>query len=413
MSQVTKPQSSELGGEKNPIRIHGYPRLLSGFFVATLALWVHRLAMSFFVWQITQSAFWTTAVAAVQFIPSAIFGPFFGVIVDRIPLRRAINLALGITCLGYALTALAYSYGVTIPWAYALLAVWIGIGTAFYAPARLVLPAAVVPKSALPAAIALSATSFNLTRILGPFLGATLIAFFGVGTTLITALVIYASFFPISWSLNLASNGARGKTHGDSLWSEFTEGIDYIKSTPALLGFLVIAVMSSLFVRSMAELAPVLNGLKFDGAEFSLSLLTLAPAIGAIISGVLLGRLGGNFTRLRLVMILSVTLGPLTGWIAGVFNAFPIIFFALLGNGLLGSFASVGSQTLIQTQVRDELRARVMSIWASLALGSIALAAACYGAIIDWFGLTATFSAIGCIGFFAGLALVFQERPKH
>ena len=413
MSQVTQPQNSELGGEKNPIRIHGYPRLLSGFFVATLALWVHRLAMSFLVWQITQSAFWTTAVAAVQFIPSAIFGPFFGVIVDRIPLRRAINLALGITCLGYALTALAYSYGVTIPWAYALLAVWIGIGTAFYAPVRLVLPAAVVPKSALPAAIALSATSFNLTRILGPFLGATLIAFFGVGTTLITALVIYASFFPISWSLNLASNGARRKTQGDSLWSEFTEGVDYIKSTPALLGFLVIAVMSSLFVRSMAELAPVLNGLKFDGAEFSLSLLTLAPAIGAIISGVLLGRLGGNFTRLRLVMILSVTLGPLTGWIAGVFNAFPIIFFALLGNGLLGSFASVGSQTLIQTQVRNELRARVMSIWASLAIGSIALAAACYGAIIDWLGLTATFSAVSCIGIFAGMALVFQERSKH
>ena len=49
-----------------------------------------------------------------------------------------------------------------------------GLGLARpYAPTRLVLPTVIVPKTALPMAIAFSATSFNLTRVLGPFLGAT------------------------------------------------------------------------------------------------------------------------------------------------------------------------------------------------------------------------------------------------
>lgn len=374
---------------------------------------MQRIALSFLVWKLSGSAFWTTAVAAAQFAPSAFLGPLFGVVVDRIALRRSINLALAISTLGYTGSALIYFVGVVEPWAYALVAAWIGVGTAFYAPTRLVLPTVIVPKSALPMAIAFSATSFNLTRVLGPFLGATSIMLFGVGTTLVIALIAYASFWPISLTLTLKERQLPAKAERLGLWQEFRQGLTYIVDHHDLRLFMLLAIMSSVFVRSIAELGPAINGIRFDGQEFSLSLLTLAPALGAIITGAVLGRLASNDALRLQVMLAALAFGPMTGVVAALSSNLAWVFAALLANGLLGSLASVGSQTMLQTRLDDRLRARVMSIWASLALGSTAVASAIYGAIVDWIGIAWTLNCVAMCGGIAGLALLAQQRPKH
>ena len=67
---------------------------------------------------------------------------------------------------------------------------------------------------------------------------------------------------------------------------------------------MLLAIMSSVFVRSIAELGPAINGIRFNGQEFTLSLLTLAPALGAIITGAILGRLASN-DSLRLQVMLA------------------------------------------------------------------------------------------------------------
>ena len=333
--------------------------------------------------------------------------------VDRIALRRSINLALAISTLGYTGSALIYFVGVVEPWAYALVAAWIGVGTAFYAPTRLVLPTVIVPKSALPIAIAFSATSFNLTRVLGPFLGATSIMLLGVGTTLVIALIAYASFWPITLTLTLKERRLPAKAERLGFWQEFRQGLTYIVDHHDLRLFMLLAIMSSVFVRSIAELGPAINGIRFDGQEFSLSLLTLAPALGAIITGAVLGRLASNDALRLQVMLAALAFGPMTGVVAALSSNLAWVFAALLANGLLGSLASVGSQTMLQTRLDDRLRARVMSIWASLALGSIAVASAIYGAIVDWIGIAWTLNCVAICGGIAGLALLAQQRPKH
>lgn len=413
MVHPDKAHEETNAGETNPLKVPGYWRLLVGSFIATTALWIQRITLSFLVWQLSESAFWTTAVAAAQFAPSAFFGPLFGVVVDRIPLRRSMNLAIAISTFGYSASAAIYFMGATAPWAYALIAAWIGIGTAFYAPARLVLPTVVVPKSALPVAIAFSATSFNLTRVLGPFFGAVGIAIFGVGPTLFIALVAYASFWPITLTLKLNERSLPGKTERSGFWQEFYDGLAYIRTRDDLRLFLLIAIMSSLFIRSVSELGPAINGLNFDGQEFTLSLLTLAPAIGAIMTGAILGRAAANESVRVPMMLAALAIGPVTGIIAAHSQSLIWVFAALLFNGLMGSLASVGSQTMLQTRLDDHLRARVMSIWASLALGSIAVASAIYGAIIDWIGIVWTLNSVAAMGVITGIALFAQQRSQH
>ena len=112
-------------------------------------------------------------------------------------------------------------------------------------------------------------------------------------------------------------------------------------------------------------------------------------------------------------MLAATAIGPMTGVVAAFSGDLPWVFAALLANGLLGSLASVGSQTMLQTRLDDRLRARVMSIWASLALGSIAVASAIYGAIVDWIGIVWTLNSVAICGGLAGLALFAQQRSKH
>ena len=57
---------------------------LYGNIFSVLGIWVQRLALGWQAWQLSESAFVVGLVAAAQFMPTIVFTPFFGVIVDRI-----------------------------------------------------------------------------------------------------------------------------------------------------------------------------------------------------------------------------------------------------------------------------------------------------------------------------------------
>jgi MFS family permease len=62
---------------------------LIGNTVSLHGLWVYRVALGWFAWQMTGSEFWVGLVAFTQFAPAVVFGPIFGVLADRFDRRRA------------------------------------------------------------------------------------------------------------------------------------------------------------------------------------------------------------------------------------------------------------------------------------------------------------------------------------
>ena len=149
---------------------------------------------------------------------------------------------------------------------------------------------------------------------------------------------------------DIETKAIAGQGGAPGFW-QIPPGIAYIHDHQELRLFMLLAIMSSVFVRSIAELGPAINGIRFDGQELSLSLLTLAPALGAIITGTILGRLASNDSLRLRVMLAATAIGPMTGVVAAFSGELPWVFAALLANGLLGSLASVGSQTMLQTRL--------------------------------------------------------------
>ncbi|PTC00372.1 MFS transporter, partial [Thalassospira xiamenensis] len=81
---------------------------LIGQCITTQGLWVQKIAMSWLAWSLTGSAFWTGLIAALNFAPAFILGPVFGVMADRVNLRKtAVTLNLMMAATAFLLMMLS------------------------------------------------------------------------------------------------------------------------------------------------------------------------------------------------------------------------------------------------------------------------------------------------------------------
>ena len=62
---------------------------ITGSTISLLGLWVYRVALGWFAWQLSKSELWVGIVAFTQFAPAVLFGPIFGVLADRFDRRAA------------------------------------------------------------------------------------------------------------------------------------------------------------------------------------------------------------------------------------------------------------------------------------------------------------------------------------
>ncbi len=170
----------------------GPPRSAAGFanvrlFVAGQALsgvgtFSQLVAQSLLVLDLSDSGFALGATMSVQAIPMLALGPWAGVLLDRLPLRRLMLVTAVLGALqAAALALLAFTGLVSLPWILAL-ALALGCVQAFDRPAAQAFLVELVPDTALPSAVALSSTTQSLGRLGGPALAAVLYAWRGPGT---------------------------------------------------------------------------------------------------------------------------------------------------------------------------------------------------------------------------------------
>jgi MFS family permease len=135
---------------------------LIGSTVSLHGLWVYRVALGWFTWELTGSEFWVGLIAFTQFAPAVLFGPLFGVLADRFDRRKASLLinslsAVNMTMLG----VLAWFDNVDI----AVLAgqsLVQGSLDGAHTPVRMTLVPNLVEKNQLQSAIATASISFNV-----------------------------------------------------------------------------------------------------------------------------------------------------------------------------------------------------------------------------------------------------------
>ena len=380
---------------------------LIGSTVSLHGLWIYRVALGWFAWQLTGSEFWVGLVAFTQFAPAVVFGPIFGVLADRFDRRRA---SIVINALG---TVNMLSLGVLA---------WLGLVDIYvlttqsliqgaldgaHTPVRMTLVPNLVSRNQLQSAIATSSISFNVSRFIGPAIAGAVIATQGVAAAFAINGVSYLAYIFALSIVELRPSVARSKPPGH-VGAEMLDGIRYIVQHRTIRGLLLIIAVASVFGRGALEMMPAFADAVFRRGASGLAILTASLGAGSIAAGLLLSR-STAWLDSRAIKIAVISAGIFIV-IFGATESFWLAVPVVVSLGLILSVCGVGSQILIQTMVEDEVRGRVSSFWGMIAFGGTALGSLVVGSASAVFGLQETVMITGFLcGAAALIALVVQQ----
>ena len=345
-----------------------------------------------------------------------------GVLIERWDKRKTVIVLQAVMMLdAFALAGLTLTGKIQI-WHIIFLSLVLGIASAFEITARQAMLIELVGREALPNAIALQSTAFNLSRVLGPSLAAPLLLAFktnGEGWIfLMNGLSFIAIIISLMFVRTLFKENPASPTQ--SFFRELLEGQKYIVKTASVSMIILIAAILGLFAFPILQQIPVLakDALAQAGDTKSIvdtrnSALYIAQGAGALTAAFLVAiNNSARWHRPRLLLGEAAFILGMIGigfthslWLA-------LILIAFMGWGSVTQLATMN--TLIQLQVPNELRGRVFSVYLWALQGVAPLGSLLIGWMTQQWGLSATAIVCGtiCLSFIGGIQVLQPPIQK-
>lgn len=368
-------------GLKQTFRALAYPNYRLWFFGQVISLfgtWMQSTAQGFLIYEITHSPAYLGYVAFAAGIPTWLFTLLGGVVSDRISRRTLLIITQNtMMALAFVLAGLTF-LNLVQPWQIIVLAFLLGVANAFDSPARLALAPELVDRKDLTNAIALNATMFNIATIIGPAAAGLIYAALGPGWCFFFNGLSFVAVIIALLLMKLPRQEARISRIAPL--KELGEGIRYVFHEKTVLSLIALIGMTSLFGFSFITLLPAWSVEILGGGVETNGLLNSARGVGALIAALGIASMSRSHYRGRLLAI-GTFITPVLLFIFSLVRWLPLSLFVLMGIGgaLILTVNLINS--LIQTQVSDELRGRVMSIYSLIFFGTMSVGSLIIGEI--------------------------------
>lgn len=390
---------------------------LSPFSVPTFrAMWMSNLSSNFgtliqsvgAAWLMTSLTTEADLVALVQSsmtLPIMLFSVVAGALADNFDRRRIMLVAqVFMLCVAAILAATAYA-GLITPWLLLSLTFLLGCGTALNNPSWQASVGDMVPRSDLPAAVALNSIGINITRSVGPAVGGAIVAIAGAAAAFaVNAL----SFLPVILAiLRWTPNQPRSPLPPEALRAAVAAGIRYVAMSPNIGKVLLRAFAFGFGAIAIQALLPLVARDLLGGGALTYGLLLGAFGVGAICGGFL-----GNILRGRLTgeaIVRSAFVGFAAA--ASVAAASPFVLVTGLALMVAGcSFVLTLSRLNVTVQLASPrwVVGRALSLYQTCNFGGMAVGSWIWGLIAEQHGVsTALYVSAAALAFGAALGLRF------
>ena len=299
-------------------------------------------------------------VGLVRILPIVALSLVSGVVADA---RNRRKLML-VTQSGMALAAGALAWlsfrGVQALWPVYLLAAVTSAFWAFDGPARQSLIPNLVPREHLANAISLNTIMFQTASVLGPALAGLVIADLGVGW----AYALNAASFVcvIAALLMMRDVPARAEgASGEISFKAAAEGLRFVFQAPLIRSTMLLDFFATFFASATALLPIFAQDILRVGAR-GFGLLSAAPAVGAVLTGVVLVPLIERIERRGVTMLWSVLGFGLATIAFGISHSFWLTFTCLAITGATDTVSMVIRNIIRQLNTPDALRGRMTSV---------------------------------------------------
>ncbi len=363
-----------------------YPNYRLWFFGQLLSLfgtWMQITAQAYFVFELTKSPAYLGYVGFAYGVPLWLFMLYGGVVADRRP-RRTLLIITQTTMMILAgiLAALTFA-GLVQPWHLVVLALGLGVANAFDAPAGQAFLLEMVERENLTNAVALNAIMANTAAAIGPAMAGVTYAALGPAWCFtfnaLSFLAVIAALLRMRLEPQAMRPGAK------SPWQDLKEGLRYIVAQPTIRAILLIVSLSSSFGYSVAALLPAWAVKILGGDATTNGLLQSARGVGALTSALMVAGLG-RFQFKGKLLIVSSLLFPVLSLIFAEVRWLPLSLLILVGVGWAALLFFNLASALVQAQVPDELRGRVMGVFSLMSLGLTPIGILLAGAVAERIG---------------------------
>ena len=347
------------------LRNHNFRLFWSGNFLSNIGTWMQNVAQGWLVLTLTNSAFWLGVVGFAGSIPFLIFTLFGGVVADRVNKRKLLIVTQSVMMvLAFAMAALSYFKIITV-WQVVVLAFLNGMAMAMNAPSYQALVPRLVPREDLTNAIALNSAQFNMSRILGPTLGGYAMALVGVaGNFFLNGI----SFLAVLWALTRIKYPEQQPSHYPGLLNSLRQGFTYLHGKKQMLVLVWMTAVASFLGIPFITFIPYFVRVQLHSGETGLGWLLAASGLGAVLGAVTVAARGTLRHRGTVV-----TIGGLVFFSAIISfcysRSFVLSQCLLLAEGYSAILMISSFNVAIQHLSSDEMRGRVMSIYATSFLG--------------------------------------------
>jgi MFS family permease len=361
------------------IAVRNYRLYFTGQVISVSGTWMQTVAQAYLILFILHGTGLDVAIAtSLQFLPLLLFGPFGGLLADRLDKRKVLYATQG------AAGALALVFGILVATHAAtlldvyLLAAGLGCVNLFDNPARQTFVSEMVGLDMLPNAVSLNSVVMNSARVIGPAIGGVLILTVGVGTCFFLNAVSYAAVI-VALAMMRASELYR-QPGVRRAKGQVREGLRYAWGTRDLRIPLASMAVVGVFAFNFTVTLPLLAKFTFHGGAGLYSWFMVAMGAGAVLGGLATAFRSQPTTRLLAVIglvfgcaILAVALAPT--------EALALALLVPMGAASI-SFVATNNATL-QLRADPAMRGRVMALNAIAFLGSTPIGAPLLGYVSD------------------------------
>ena len=392
------------------LKHRNYRLFFVGQLVSLIGSWMQTTAQGWLVYQMTGSKALLGTVAAAGSLPVLLLSLWGGSVADRHSKRTVVVLTqAGMMLLAFVFAALVWS-GRIQPWHILVLAALGGVAMAFDMPARQAFIVEITSRDDLMNAVSLNSSIFNGARIVGPAVAGFLMArvgmsvcFFLNGLSFI-AVIVGLLIMRLPRFVPPAQPASTGR--------HILEGFTYVAGHRRVRRLLLLISVVGIFGWSYSVLLPAYATDILHVGEGGYGVLLSANGFGALLGALTVATYGSR-VRPRRFILGGLWLFSAMLLLLAVVRWYPLVLACLAagGWGMLLYFSM--TNTLVQTSVSDQMRGRVMGIWALVFGGTMPLGGLESGLLSQAVGVPWTVAVGALVCASAGLVmwLVARRNP--
>ena len=333
-----------------------------GIFLSSIGTWMQNVLLGAYGWELTHKASFVGTLYLAQLGPLLLLSTVGGLIADVVDRRRFL--------VGMQLLQLLGSLGLAVlvlsdrPSEAGLVACvfTIGICNALGAPGQGAVVPSLVPKEDLPGAIALNSAQMNLSRVIGPTIGALLYA--RAGASVVFAANAATYLFAVAGLMIARYPRKVGAVVEERGFARLASGFRIARADPLIRRVLLTLVSFSLFSLTFVGMMPVIAADNFGIRPRSVSygLFYAGFGLGAAVGAVSVGTMFAHRDKARLLRpgfaAFAVVLAAF-----GVTRSEALAYPLAMALGYAYFLVITSLSTVLQQHLTDEIRGRVMALW--------------------------------------------------